>query len=74
MKQHIRRIQDVVLVALEDYCTEQYPTVPLRYSKLLLSMASLRSIGQEMTQEVEIKKALAAANFDPSKLFQFLDF
>jgi hypothetical protein len=74
VKEHIGRIQNVVLVALEDYCTDQHPTTPLRYSKLLLSMASMRSISKEMTQESEVQTALATANFDSSQLFKFLDF
>ena len=74
VKEHIGRIQNVVLVTLEDYCTDQHPTTPLRYSKLLLSMASMRSISKEMTQESEVQTALATANFDSSQLFKFLDF
>ena len=64
MKNHLQRIQDQVLVLLEDHCSDQYPSSPNRLGKILLSIASVKSIGLELTQELEIKSAMEKANFN----------
>ena len=73
MKAHVQRIQDQILILLEDYCTVKAPSTPQRYGKLLLAMASLRSISQEAVQELEVKKAMQTAQFDVKQAFNHLD-
>ena len=73
VKAHVQRIQDQVLILLEDYCTVKAPGSPQRYGKLLLAMASLRSISQEAIQELEVQKAMQNAQMDVKQAFSHLD-
>lgn len=73
VKAHVQRIQDQILILLEDYCTMKAPNSPQRYSKLLLAMASMRSIGQEAVQELEVQKAMKNAQMDVMQAFSQLD-
>ena len=72
MRNHMQRIQDQILVALEDHCSAQYPTAPNRSGKILLSIASVKSIAKELTQELEIKNAMEKANMD-GDMFNHID-
>ena len=49
------------------------PNSPQRYGKVLLAMASLRSISQEATQELEVQKAMQNAQMDAKQAFAHLD-
>ena len=46
------------MLRLEDYSMSKFPGNFQRYSKILLSLSSLRSISVELTQELEVKRAM----------------
>ena len=51
-------------MTLEDYCSSKGASNVQRFGKLLLAVASVKSIGQESIQEAEMRKMLAGANFN----------
>ena len=63
-KTHVQQIQDQLLMTLEDYCGSKGASNIQRFGKVLLAVASMKSIGQECVQEAEIQKRLAGASFN----------
>lgn len=51
-------------MTLEDYCNSKGASNIQRFGKLLLAVASMKSIVQEVAQEGEIKRLLAGANIN----------
>jgi len=49
---HIESIQDKSQCALEDYERTQYPGQPRRFGKLLLRLASLRTVTAEVIEQL----------------------
>ena len=69
IKARVQQVQDQLLMTLEDYCSSKGASNTQRFGKLLLAVASLKSICQESTQEVEVQKHIAGANFN-DELFE----
>ena len=67
-KTHVQQIQDQLLMTLEDYCGSKGASNIQRFGKILLAVASLKSICQEFVQEVEIRKLLAGASLNDEML------
>ena len=55
-------------MTLEDYCGSKGVSSIQRFGKILLAVASLKSICQEFVQEVEMQKLLASASFNDEML------
>ena len=64
VKTQVQQIQDQLLMTLEDYCSSKDVSNTQRFGKLLLAVATLKSIGQEGSQEVEIRKLFAGASLN----------
>ena len=56
-------------MTLEDYCSSKGASNIQRFGKLLLAIASLKSICQESMQEVEMQKLYAGASLN-DELFE----
>ena len=64
VKTQVQQIQDQLLMTLEDYCSSKDVSNTQRFGKLLLAVATLKSIGQEAIQEVEMRKLVAGASLN----------
>ena len=51
-------------MTLEDYCSSKDVGNIQRFGKLLLAVATSKSIGQEAIQEVEMRKLVAGASLN----------
>ena len=58
----IQRTQDYVLLALEEHCSSRDSNSFQRYGKLLVTIASLKSLTQDALHHTELKKWLEAAH------------
>ena len=61
---HVQQIQDQLLMTLEDYCDSKGVSSIQRFGKILLAVASMKSICQEGMQEAEMQKKLAGASYN----------
>ena len=71
VKTQVQQMQDQLLMTLEEYCNSKGPGNIQRFGKLLLALASMKSIVQEIGQEVEIKKLIEGANIN-DEMFETL--
>lgn len=58
----IQSTQDYILLALEEHCSSRDSHSFQRYGKLLVTIASLKSLTQDALHHTELKKWLEAAH------------
>lgn len=58
----IQRTQDYILLALEEHCSSRESHNCQRYGKLLVTIASLKSLAQDALHRTELKKWLEGAH------------
>lgn len=58
----IQKTQDYILLALEEHCSSRDSNNFQRYGKLLVTIASLKSLTQDALHRMELKKWLEGAH------------
>ena len=62
MRREVQQIQDHVLLALEEHCSSQDSKNSQRFGKLLVMIATLKSITHDALHRSELSRSLEAAS------------